>query len=149
MENPDVIFRVDMDADHFSPLAAVHALWKRGPAFNQPIRIGQFGWLGVHGFTLLSQTAKHEDRQKRRQKTEFHWTHLNTLYCAHDPSMRTADVAELFFGGGGCRGDHGFGFGCPGSAGAGATVTQCVRHCRWDETLSAKRELSGMSRLVG
>ena len=59
MENPHVIFGVDMDADHFSPLASVHAGRERGPAFDQPVRIRQFGWLGVHGFPLLSQAAAH------------------------------------------------------------------------------------------
>ena len=87
--------------------------------------------------------------QALRQPESRSYSSGGAVYCADDQHMRTVDVAAFPFRGGSCGGDHGRSIRCPGSAWTGATATQRLRHRRWHETLSAKRELPGVSWLGG
>src|SRR5882672_8261273 len=75
MEDPDIAFGVDVDADRLAPLAAVHLNWHLGPAFHEQVRIGERG--GPVRLGLCSDAHKDHgrDAQEQRRLDSFHTRH--------------------------------------------------------------------------
>jgi hypothetical protein len=61
-ENPDVAIAMDMHPDDFSPVASIHRLGNRRPAFGEPVRIGELRWFGVMGLLGVRYGTKGGDR---------------------------------------------------------------------------------------
>jgi hypothetical protein len=53
LEHPYIALAIKMYPDDLSPMASIHGLGKRWPAFHKAIRIRQFGWIWILG--LLGQ----------------------------------------------------------------------------------------------
>ena len=90
MKDPDVALGVHVHADHFAPVASVHALGKRRPAFDEAIRIGQFGRLGVGRGLRTRQPTTREDRRKRDRRPD----RRSTCSC-HRPPPRMIHLALI------------------------------------------------------
>ena len=94
LEDPDVAAGVQMHPDDFSPVASVQAFWKRRPALDQAIRVGQLGWLG--GCSLLSthRRAQREDGDSAGGKHQSHATSTRHFGPPFDLRIRCGRIFQ-------------------------------------------------------
>ena len=58
VKDPNVAIAVDMHPDDLAPTAPIHAFGNGRPALDEPIRVGELGWLGVPSLLGLRRGSK-------------------------------------------------------------------------------------------